>query len=88
MTNLDDSIDSSNFSVTDYLHLIRKNSVIHIHGLAVYVKEGLLLARNISLEYSEGYLFSSGIYCLRISCSFGVLLVFNLSINIFFAESF
>ena len=41
-TNLDDSIDSGNFSVIDYLPLIRKDSSTHMHGLAVYVKEGLL----------------------------------------------
>ena len=40
-TNLDDSIDSGNFSVTDYLPLIRNNSSTHMHDLAVYLKEGL-----------------------------------------------
>ena len=40
-TNLYDSIDSTNFSVKVYLHLIGKDSVIYMHGLAVYVKEGL-----------------------------------------------
>ena len=42
-TNLDDSIDSGNFSVGGYLPLIRKDSLTDIHGLAVYVKEGLPL---------------------------------------------
>ena len=51
-TNLDHSIDSSNFSVTGYLPLIRKNSRTHMHGLAVYVKEGLSFARDVSLENS------------------------------------
>ena len=37
--NLDDSIDSDNFSVRGYLPLIRKGSVSHMHGLAVYLKE-------------------------------------------------
>ena len=37
-TNLDDSIDSGNFSVGGYLPLIRKGSSAHMHGLAVYVK--------------------------------------------------
>ena len=32
------SIDSGNFSVRGYLSLIQKDSVIHMHGLAVYVK--------------------------------------------------
>ena len=43
--NLNDSIDSGNFSVRGYLPLIRKDSVTYIHGLAVYVKEGLPLGR-------------------------------------------
>ena len=40
-TNLDDSIDSGNFSLRGYLSLIQKDSITHTHGLAVYVKEGL-----------------------------------------------
>ena len=54
-TNLDDSIDSGNFSVTGYLPLIRKDSITHMHGLAVYVKEGLPFARDLSLENSADY---------------------------------
>ena len=42
-TNLDDSIDSANFSMRGYPPLIRKDSSTHVHGLAVYVKEGILL---------------------------------------------
>ena len=41
-SNLGDSIDSGNFSARDYLPLIQKDSSAHMHGLAVYVKEGLL----------------------------------------------
>ena len=56
-TSLDDSIDSGNFSVRGYLTLIPKDSSTHMHGLAVYVKEGLPFARNISLESSaDSYL--------------------------------
>ena len=51
-TNLDDLIDSSNFSVRGYLPLIRKDSGTHMHGLAVYVKEGLPFTRDLSLENS------------------------------------
>ena len=51
-TNLDDSIDSGIFSVRDYLPLIRKDSSTHIHGLALYVKEGLQFAWDLSLENS------------------------------------
>ena len=49
-TNLDDSIDSGNFSVRGYLPLIQKDSSTHMHGLTVYVKEGLSFAGNLSLE--------------------------------------
>ena len=56
-TNLDDSIDSGNLSVRGYLPLIRKDSSTHMHGLAVYVKEGLPFARDLFLENSaDSYL--------------------------------
>ena len=51
-TNLDDSIDSRNFSAMGYLPLIRKDSITHMHGLAVYVKKGLPFAWDLSLENS------------------------------------
>ena len=51
-TNLDDSIDSGNFSVRGYLPLIQKDSSTHMHGLTVYVKEGLPFAWGLSLENS------------------------------------
>ena len=54
---MDDSIDSGNFSVRDYLPLIQKDSVTHMHGLVVYVKEGFPFARDLSLENSaDSYL--------------------------------
>ena len=52
-TNLDESIDSGNFPVRGYLPLIRKDSSTHMHGLAVYVKQGLPFARDLSLEKSS-----------------------------------
>ena len=56
-TNLDDLIDSGNFSVRGYLPLIRKDSITHMHGLAVIGKEGLPFARDFSLENSaDSYL--------------------------------
>ena len=56
-TNLDDSIDSGNFSVRGYLPLIRKDSGTHMHSLAVYVKGVLPFARDLSLENSaDSYL--------------------------------
>ena len=55
--DLDDSIDSGNFSVRDYFPLIQKDCSTHMHGLAVYVKQGLLFARDLSLEKSaDSYL--------------------------------
>ena len=56
-TNLNDLIDCGNFSVRDYLPLIRKDSSTHMHGLAVHVKDGLPFARDLSLENSaDSYL--------------------------------
>ena len=57
-TNLDRLIDSGNFSVSGYLPLIQKDSSTHMHGLTVYVKEGLPFARDLSLEISaDSYVF-------------------------------
>ena len=57
-TNLDDSIDSDNFTVRGYLPLIRKDSIIHMYGLAVFMKEGFPFARDLSLENSaDSYVF-------------------------------
>ena len=49
---LDDSTDSGNFSVGGCLPLVRKDSVTHMHGLAVYVKERLLFNRYLLLVTS------------------------------------
>ena len=54
-TNLDESVDSGNFSVKGYLPLIRKDSSAHMHGLTVYVKEGLPFLQNLSLEKSADF---------------------------------
>ena len=72
-TNLDDSTDSGNFSVRGYLPLIRKDSSTHMHGLAVYVKEGLPFARDLSLENSaDSYL------CFRLALRHSVSYFFFL----------
>ena len=56
-TNLDDSIASGNFSVRGYFSLIHKDPSIHMHGLAVYVKEELSFAQDLPLENSlDSYL--------------------------------
>ena len=81
--NLDDLIDSGNFSTRGYLPLIQKNSNTHMHGLTVYVKEGLPFAWDLSLENSlDPYLFSSGF------TSFSVLLFFPLSITFISVHGF
>ena len=38
-----------------YLPLIQKDSSTHMHGLAVYVKEGLPFAWDLSLENSADF---------------------------------
>ena len=78
-TNLDESNDSGNFSVRGYLPVIRKDSSTHMHGLAVYVREGLLFARDLSLQKLCRFLlmFSTGF------TSLSVLLLFPLSIIFF-----
>ena len=48
--NLDNSTDSSDFSARGYLSLIRKDSITRMHGLSVYVKEGLPFAWDLPLE--------------------------------------
>ena len=56
-TNVDDSIDSGNLSVRGYPSLIRKDSITHIHGLAVNVKEGIHFAQDLSLKtYADSFL--------------------------------
>ena len=49
-TNHVNSIDSGNLSVRGYLPLIQKDSATHMHGLAVYLKEGLPFPLDLSLE--------------------------------------
>ena len=50
-TNLDDSTDFS-FSVRGDVPLIWMDSSVHMCGLAVYMKEGLPFAPDLSLENS------------------------------------
>ena len=72
-TNLDDLIYSGHFSVRDYLPLIRKDSSTHMHGLAVYVKEGLISRKlcRFLLMFLTGF------------TSLSVLLLFPLLITFF-----
>ena len=56
---MDDSIDYCNFSLRGYLSFIRQDSITHMHGLAVYVKQGLLFAWDLFLKSSaDPYLCS------------------------------
>ena len=48
-----------------YFPLIRKDSSTHIHGLAVYGKEGLPFAHDLSLENSEDSYFCFPLALLR-----------------------
>ena len=77
-TNLNDSIDSCNFSLRGYLSLIWKDSGTHIHGLAVYVKEGLRFTRDLFVENSaDSYL------CFRLALRHSVSYFFSLLITFF-----
>ena len=68
---LDDSIDFGNFSVRGYLPFIRTDSTTHMYGLAVYVKEGLPLVQDLSLENSaDSYL------CFRLALLHSVSYLF------------
>ena len=49
-TNLKPTIRSEDFSVSGYLPIIRKDSQTSMHGLAVYVKDSLLVSRQANLE--------------------------------------
>ena len=90
-TNWDGSIDSGNFSVRGYLPLIQKDSSTHMHGLTVYVKDGLPFEPNLSLEnsvdsslcfrlallHSVSYVFSSIDHLLQLCAQF--LILFHLT---------
>ena len=69
-TNLVHSIDSGNFSVRGYS--VRDSST-HMHGLVVYVKEGLPLARELSVEeFPDSYL------CFRLALLYSLSYFFFL----------
>ena len=73
---MDDSIDSGNFSVRGYLPSIRKDSITHMHGLPLCVKEGLSFERDLSLENSaDSYL------CFRLALLHSVSYLFLPSIT-------
>ena len=82
--NLDDSIDSGNFSVRGYLPLIRKDSITQIHGLTVYVKEGLPFVWDLSLENSADSYLCFPLALLHSVSFFLFLLVLNARLSILF----
>ena len=55
--NLDVTIDSGDFSMRGYIPLIRKDSVTLMYDLAVYVKEKLRFAQDLSPESSADFYF-------------------------------
>ena len=70
-TNQDGSIDSGNFFGRCYLPLIQEDCSSHMHGLAMYVKEGLPFARDLSLENSaDSYLCFNWLYFTQCLTSF------------------
>ena len=76
-TNVDDSVDSGNFSVRGYLPLVRKDSTTHMYGLAVCLKEGLPFAWDLSLEDCTFLLiFSTGFTSLSALLLFPLLITF------------
>ena len=76
-TNLDDLIDCGNLSVRGYLPLIRKDSFNQMHSLAVYVKEGLPFAWDLSLGNCRFFLmFLTGFTLLSVSLLFPLLITF------------
>ena len=66
-------------SLRGFLHLIRKDSITHKHGLAVYVKEGLPFAAwELTLENSVDSYF-----CFRLALLLVSLVCLPLSITFF-----
>ena len=74
-TILDGSIDSGNFSVRSYLLLFQKYSSTHMHGLAVYVEEGVSF--DLSLEKSADFYL-----CLLHSRSYSFFLYWSPSLSL------
>ena len=64
-----------------YLPLLQKDSSSHMHGLAVYVKEGLPFAQDLSLENSADFYL-----CFRLDLLYSVSYLLFLSITLFAFE--
>lgn len=61
-SNLNPSIDSSDFLAHGYLPINRKDSPNHMHGLGVYVRESLPVSRDFNFEISD-----QPFMCFRVS---------------------
>ena len=86
-TNLDDTTDSSCFSVRDYLPLIWKDSITHMHSSTVYVKKRLPFAWELSVENSvDSYLCFWLSLAHSVSYFFlpGLITFFNIMHNFWF----
>ena len=77
-TNLDDSVDSDNFSVRGYLPLIQEDSSTHMHGHVVYLKEGLPFCKGLISRklWRFLYMFSTDLPSLNILLLFPLLITF------------
>ena len=78
-TDLDGSVDSGNFSVGGYLPLIQKDSNTHRHGLAVYVKEGLPFAWDLSYIFFSLYQSPSSLCTVFYAVSSNIDEVFSIN---------
>ena len=64
-----------------YLPLLQKDSSSHMHGLAVYVKEGLPFAQDLSLENSADFYL-----CFRLDLLYSVSYLLFRAITLFAFE--
>ena len=83
-TNLDDSIDSDNFSVTGYLPLIRKDCITHMHGLVVYRRKDFLCTGLTSRKLCRFLLmFLTGFTKRNVLLLFLLLITFFIIMHVF-----
>ena len=83
--NLDDIIDSENFSARRYLPLIRKDSSTDMNGLKVFVKEGISFrTETISRKLCRFLLrFLAGFTSLSVVLLFPLMITFILFVRNF-----
>ena len=59
-----ESVDSDIFPLNGYPRLIRKDSITHMHGLAVFMKDGVPFVRDNLLEILD----DRSIVCMFLVC--------------------